>query len=451
MLLFYVLISFFISWIWVDYFRLINVYHKLKIGELILVFLIGCLSILFFEGLDYFCFSKLQLVLKNEFFNDLAYCILKIGLPEEISKILPFGIIYLIFRKKIRQPIDYIIYGCMAALSFAAIENVMYFSNNGPSIINTRAILCSLGHMIDTSFIIYGIIRFKFSNSKNGVMELIGYFSLAVLSHGFYDFWLIHESTSDFGGIISILYFMTIVSLFGGILNNALNNDGAFTYKKVIPSNKVFKQLMLYHVILLASQFCLMIDVEGFEKATYNLFGTLMVTGMIITICCLRLSRFKLIQHRWARLKMEIPFKISLNRESANGYFSIHVKGETNNEANVNQLYHENCYLSPVRQEKSYIQTTRLAYIEREIFFFNDDSCYVAKVFVNGKNNHPVYVLLKPKIEGKRVVNGKYPVVGIYRIDDMEKLKGFNLSIQQFQLVEWGFLRPLKTAQKSTI
>jgi len=46
MILIYLLISFFIAWIWIDYFILIDIFEKEKLRTIILTFLMGCASVL---------------------------------------------------------------------------------------------------------------------------------------------------------------------------------------------------------------------------------------------------------------------------------------------------------------------------------------------------------------------------------------------------------------------
>ena len=47
-------------------------------------------------------------------------------ITEEIFKAMALVLLFLFFRKEIDSPFDGIIYGCMAGLGFAAVENVLY-------------------------------------------------------------------------------------------------------------------------------------------------------------------------------------------------------------------------------------------------------------------------------------------------------------------------------------
>src|ERR1035438_5317590 len=87
--------------------------------------------------------------LKGKFFHDLFYCIFGIGLVEEFSKSIPFILIFLFNRKQFKEPLDYLTFFALSGLGFAALENVLYFRNIGPTAIVTRAILSTTTHMFD--------------------------------------------------------------------------------------------------------------------------------------------------------------------------------------------------------------------------------------------------------------------------------------------------------------
>ena len=226
MIILYSIIAIYIAWIWVDYYRLIDIYEMESLKYFILTFLLGCSSVLLVIGLNrYLNDSSFQL--NGDFINDFVYCVFKIGVIEEFAKTVPFIIIYFLFKNQFNEPIDYLVFICISALGFSAAENIKYFYNHGPYIINSRAILSTVGHMFDTSLVAYGIIRYRYRNTP--ITEILLYFFLAALSHGFYDFWLIYDGVSSFGWLITILYFLITISVFAVILNNALNNSTFFT------------------------------------------------------------------------------------------------------------------------------------------------------------------------------------------------------------------------------
>jgi RsiW-degrading membrane proteinase PrsW (M82 family) len=188
MIIIYIIIAIFIAWIWVDYYRLIDIYESESLKYFILTFFLGCASVLIVIGLNRYILDKFPFELNGDFVNDFLYSVFRIGLVEEFAKTIPFLIVYFLFRKQFNEPIDYLAFICIAALGFSAAENVQYFRMHGPYIINSRAILATVGHMFDTSLIAYGIIRYKYY-SKKSIIGLLAFIFLAALSHGFYDFW----------------------------------------------------------------------------------------------------------------------------------------------------------------------------------------------------------------------------------------------------------------------
>ncbi|TAH26147.1 MAG: protease PrsW [Cytophagales bacterium] len=446
MIIIYSIIAIYIAWIWVDYFRLIDIYEKESLKYFILTFILGCGSTQLVLWLNKYVLDSLHNELTGDFVNDFLYSVFSIGLVEESAKTIPFLIVYFLFRKQFNEPIDYLVFICISALGFSAAENVLYFQNKGPDIINSRAILCSIGHMFDTSLIAYGIIRYKFHPKKEGIIVLFKFFFLAALSHGFYDFWLIYEGTKPFGWLITILFFLVTISLFVTILNNALNNSSFFTYKKVVNSDKVIFRLLIYYGIVFLTQFILLIFLKNISYAFLNLNYSIFFTGIIVAITCIRLGRFKLIKGRWEKLIIEFPFRIFSEKSTVNksSGATISIKGDPFNEYYVTVFYEEYFILKPLSKTNTYIGHQRLAFIEKKVFFKNDETYYLTKVFHDFESGVHEKVLLKPKRNDSTMVNKKYPIVAVLRIENLEELLN-NTSIEgKFKFKEWAFMKPIK-------
>lgn len=442
MIILYGIIAIYIAWIWVDYYRLIDIYEKESLKYFILTFLLGCSSVLIVIGLNrYLNDSTFQL--NGDFINDFVYCVFKIGVIEEFAKTVPFIIIYLLFKNQFNEPIDYLVFICISALGFSAAENIKYFYNHGPYIINSRAILSTVGHMFDTSLVAYGIIRYRYRNTP--ITEILLYFFLAALSHGFYDFWLIYDGVSSFGWLITILYFLITISVFAVILNNALNNSTFFTYKKVIDSNKVASRLLTYYSFVFLIQFVLLVYFENITYALHNFFGSLYITGFIVVVATVRLSRFKLIKDKWESVKIELPFSIYTGDSMMNSgstFVNLRIKGEGYNEAYMNIYYQEYFYLHPVSQRNSYLGSIRLAYIDHKFYLKNDEIFYSVRIFQDENNDAHELMLLQPKTFATTMVEDKYPIVGLIKIEKLEDFTIENLSSKDFKFKEWAFLKP---------
>lgn len=441
----YIFLAVFIAWVWVDYYRLIDIFEKEKFFYFILTFILGGASVFivfqFSNVLDSIGFD-----INGSFFNDLLYSIFGIGLIEEIAKLIPFLIIYYSFRKQLNEPIDYLAIISISALGFSAVENALYFNKYGPEIINGRAILSTVTHMFDTSLIAYGIIRNQFYHKEKNILRVLLYVLLAAISHGFYDFWLIYEEVAAWGGIVTIVYFLVTISIFASILNNALNNSSFFTHKKVINSDKIAKRLIFYYSIIFVFQFGLIAYLYNGERAAYNFRANLNLQGFIIVITCLRLSRFKLIQNRWNPIRLELPFQIvPVNNFRPNSQrVSIKVKGDSYNESIMNIYLEENSMLIPVSNRSRYLVTGKLINVERRIYLKNDETFYLINLLDQNSNKTNQILMIKAKNYDMVFIQKKYPIVAILEIPENLNYDDPNTSIDDFNFMEWAYLKPIK-------
>jgi RsiW-degrading membrane proteinase PrsW (M82 family) len=440
----YIVIAVFIAWIWVDYYRLIDIYENEKLKYFIPTFILGCSSVFIVLGLNKYVLESFHFQINGEFVNDFLYCIFKIGMVEEFAKTMPFVIVLLLFKKQLNEPIDYLAFISISALGFSAAENVLYFHKSGPSVINGRAILSTVGHMFDTSLIAYGIIRYKYFYKNKGIFRIIFFFFLAAFSHGFYDFWLIYEGTQSGGWIITILYYFVTISVFAVIINNAINNSTFFTYKKVINSDKVAGRLVAYYSIVFLCQLLLLSFFEDMTNAFLNLRASIFSSGFIIAVTSVRLSRFKLIKDRWENLKLEMPFTMAPGDTFGrrNSPIRIRIKGDSYNETFINQYYEEYFELNPISTRNTYLENTRNAFIERKIFLKDEETFYLAKVFHAYKTEVFEMYLLKPKTANKTMVNEKHPIVAVLKIENIEDIENTALTSHDFEFLEWAYITP---------
>ena len=209
----YALIACFIAWIWIDYFRLIEVYGKEKLVYIIITFILGAAStqavILLHTS---YLIDIIPLELNGTTVNDFIYCFLKIGLVEETAKIIPFLLVLLVFRKQFKEPIDFIAFAAISALGFAAAENMEYFTRSEGGAISARAMLTSVSHMFFSALIGYGIVLVKYRQLKPSykLFAIPAFAFLAIFSHAFYDFWLITQPKG--GWVLSLLFFLLTLS-----------------------------------------------------------------------------------------------------------------------------------------------------------------------------------------------------------------------------------------------
>jgi len=428
-------IAILIAWTWVDYFRLIDIYEKEKFKYFVATFIMGWLSVIIVlvinEVISYYGTFEMN----GDFFNDFLYCTFGIGAIEEFSKMLPFLIMFLFLKKEFNEPVDYLIFISISALGFSAAENLLYFRNYGPSIISSRAILSTVSHMFDTSLIAYGIILYIYK--KKSFLVIPGFFLLASLSHGIYDFLLMHEGVSSIGWGLMLIYFLLTINLYAIILNNALNNSRFFTYKKVIRAKKVSSHLYLYYTLIFVIQIFLMKTVFETNMTWTEIIILFVFIATIISITITRLSRFTLIKGRWEKLKLEMPFTLFGSKKyiTVNPSIKINIRGDSNNEIYLNQLINEDLYLSPVSFSKDYLKSNVLSHIERKIFLKNKLSFFVVKI--NGSR-----ILIRPKIVGIKLVNNKYPIVAIFEVNDLSDIENNKLKPDDLKFMDWAYVTP---------
>ena len=124
---------------------------------------------------------------------------------EELSKF--FGVrMWIYHHKEFDEPFDGIVYCVMAALGFAAVENVMYVMQGGLQVALVRAIFAIPAHAIMGVFIGYFLGLQKHTGKKG--LEFVG-LAAAVAFHTVYDFFAIQndQNASFFGFFLASFIF----------------------------------------------------------------------------------------------------------------------------------------------------------------------------------------------------------------------------------------------------
>lgn len=441
LILVYSLISLFIAWIWVDYFRLIDIHQKNSLLHAVIAFLLGGSSVFLVFGVHEYLLNGCQLEINGNIFNDLAYAILQIGMLEEFSKFCAFLAFFLLFKKELKEPIDYLMYISTCALGFSAVEHVLYFHENGPEIINGRAILATVGHMFDTSIIAYGLILFRFKREKNSFLTVLVSFLLASFAHGIYDFFLMYPPLEQIGWIFTILYFLVTISVFSVILNNSINNSPFFSYKEIIDSSFVFRRLLIYYGIIFVIQFLLTLLDHNLEWSIQSIVSSVIYTGTIIILTIGRLSRFNLIRGRWEKIKLEFPFKFVGGTSTPIGS-RFAIKGENFNEAHINPFMESYFYLNPISRQSRYLQSKKLAYMEHKVVSKKNEVFYIIRLYESDQSSPYTVHLLRAKLTYPNMVKDTYPIAGVLKVENPEATSEAK-SIKKYSFKEYAVLLPM--------
>lgn len=437
----YSAVAIFIAWIWMHYFLLIDIFQKEKLSDILLVYALGGASVLFVFFIQDNLFPIISLTLNGNALNDFMFSTIQVGMLEETAKLMAFVVFFAIRKQVVDEPIDFLIYLCVSALGFSTVENVLYFKSYGPELISGRSILSTVGHMFDTALIAYGIILYKFKPSRKNAGIVVLYFIYAALSHGFYDFWLMHEPVKRGGWIITYLYFMLTISFFAVILNNAINNSSLFSYKNTINPNKVSLKIIGYYMILLLIQLIIVSAKKGFETGFAVLIGSVFISGFIIFITALRLSRFKLIQNMWHPIKFELPFSIiSTNSAYASAsLLGLTIKGDSYNETRISSFYNEDIYLCPLSKKRSKLERARKVYVEGKLFLKNYDSVYTVRFYDSDISSEQFFI--KAKKSGKSFSPDGNPIVALLKCTEEFIDEDMILTDKDFRLIEWAVAR----------
>jgi len=428
----YIVIALLISWTWIDYYRMIDIYEQEDIRHVLSVFVLGALSVYIVIGIDDWILSPMHITTNGTFFNDFFYCVFGIGAVEELAKLIPFLLFYRYFKKEVNEPLDFLFYGSVSALGFAAFENVLYFDSHGPGIIDMRAILSPLTHMFNTALITYGIARYRFLHRRRDYFGIAGYFLLASLSHGFYDFWVLFEPVQPTGITVTLAYFLITISIFAGILNNALSNSPFFEFEKVILSGNITQRLLSYYAVIFFIQVILLIIERDFIYALTNFYHQLFLAGTITFITILRMGRFTLVPEEWQPVPIEFPFAWASNP-------FIRVKGNPYDDILCERFYNKPLIISPLNEKKSaQLRHSRKAVMARKLWFEDGEPAYLLRFEEDFKESKK-YFLIKAKVKGTKS-RGKDPIVHLLQINKAPDSTSHRIEKKDFPFVEWAIL-----------
>tara|TARA_B100000683_G_scaffold81444_1_gene80358 strand:+ start:7685 stop:9691 length:2007 start_codon:yes stop_codon:yes gene_type:complete len=240
--------------------------------------------------------------LKDRFFSDFVYCVVGIGAIEELVKILPL-LLVMVFSRKLKEPIDFVVFASISALGFAFIENLIYFDESSLNTIQGRSLSSTVTHMFNSSLVAYGIAIGKFAKKKNWGWYFLLFYGLSAICHGFYDFWLINSIARSFS-FITFIWLLASMVLWVSVLNNCLNNS---YNKKIIWTynpDRLNSYLLFGLSAIFLFEYCLMGWRFNAEVANAELQKDLSSGFFLLLFLTTKLSRFDVIPNYWAPLRL---------------------------------------------------------------------------------------------------------------------------------------------------
>jgi RsiW-degrading membrane proteinase PrsW (M82 family) len=291
-----------IAFIWLLYLRFLDIFETEKFRDIALVFVGSVL----FSWVTFFLYDlfniSFQFDLTGEWLNDLGYCVFGIGLIEETIKLIPF-ILFLRLSRSVNEPIDYVIYACVAAIGFAFIENIEYFQNSSYHMIHGRALSAAVSHMCDSSIVAYGFIISKYKSKSSSMLPIILSLFTAAVVHGIYDFWLISEPVKDFS-IFSILVLISSIYIWNSIKNNALNNSPFFDKKKKFESDKISKYLLFALSTVFILEYIIITFNYGPSAGNKSMIKSIWTGSFLVIALSFGLDQFQLKSGVWNKIKI---------------------------------------------------------------------------------------------------------------------------------------------------
>jgi RsiW-degrading membrane proteinase PrsW (M82 family) len=287
------LAAFLIMACWVFYLRKLDIFEDEKWRHVLMTVSLGMLFSFIVYPLSDFTNLVLGFTLNGLVVNDFLYCVIGIGAIEELVKIVPL-LVMLRYTKAINEPFDYIIYASLSALGFAFVENLIYFDENSLDIIHGRALTAVVFHMFASSIIGYGMMLNRYKRYKNPWLNFLAFFALASLAHGFYDFWLINESVSDFS-FVTFLFLLFSMGIWNYFQKDSLGSSGFYDENKSIDRGNLQDYLLyslagvlLFEYLALAIKYGPDLANAGLESSLYS--GTYLVVFLSVSLSDIRLK-----------------------------------------------------------------------------------------------------------------------------------------------------------------
>jgi protease PrsW len=199
-----------VLWLWYFYTR--SLYKRPSLRVIALTFLLGSVATLIAIPLNLMGQSLFLNLLGPGVWTRVWVLFLVVGPVEELCKLFAVAV-YAYRRREFDEPLDGVIYSASAALGFAAIENVIYLSQNNPLLVLLRGPLSNPGHALFSSLWGMGLSRAK--SAPNLVTQrfsiILRGWLVASLLHSTFDVLLLASER------ISILLFYVVIAALIGL------------------------------------------------------------------------------------------------------------------------------------------------------------------------------------------------------------------------------------------
>ena len=416
----------FILIIWVFYLKRVNVYQKGNWKNILFTLLLSSAFVvpvwLLYDTYQYL----FEFELNGNIINDFLYCVFGIGVIEELVKIIPF-LILLRFTKVINEPIDYIMYASLSALGFAFIENFRYFDDGSINIIHSRALTASVVHMVFSSVIAYGLILAKFKYKKNRTLFFVGFFFIAAFMHGFYDFWLLNETVSDYF-IFTFFCLLTAILIYSSFINNALNHSLTSSDNIKLNTSLLSADLAASLIAVFLFEYICLSLIYGPTIGNREFISSTLSGGYLILFLSVRLSNIDIIPDEWSKIDFFVgllPAQIIYGDKKPNYNSLIGKKFEFKAYRAKGLLFN----ILPITGEV--IKREKISGFTGWFLVKLDQPLRINKAVTS-------HVLIRAKDKMALIKNKENTIISFVAIPKMELLENSNKNLSDFSFLDWA-------------
>jgi RsiW-degrading membrane proteinase PrsW (M82 family) len=157
----------------------------------------GLLSVVPVAVLELTLFAELHPFV-NPFLTGLSKAFWGAAVPEELLKFLVI-VFYCSRHQEFDDPMDGMVYGAVASLGFATLENMLYIASGGFTVAMARSITAVPCHAFLGAIMGYYVGQARFHLQKRNQLLVKG-LVIPIILHGFYDFPLLTVMTLNANG-----------------------------------------------------------------------------------------------------------------------------------------------------------------------------------------------------------------------------------------------------------
>lgn len=283
-------VSFLISYTWYRYLTWLDSLEREGRGWELGVFLLGCVCTFLVFPLQDLIVPALDLRLDGSATNDWWYCVIAIGLVEEVVKLIPLLLIVL-FTKQADEPFDLILYGSISALGFAFIENTMYLSETSLYAVGGRVLYASVAHMFFTSIIAYCMAMAR-HYGKPIILGIGAGLVLAAFAHGFYNFWLM---AADRPAVLTTVFFLANIHLWVSMKTTLINLSPHYQ-EQMLPQPAMFRYRIINALLaIFLFTYTMKFLLEGRHSADSLMIAQGATMGAMLLFLAISFSSFRFV------------------------------------------------------------------------------------------------------------------------------------------------------------